>query len=448
MNKSILPIGQSSLKVISSTVIVLPFMFFLRISVAHTVLSILPFVIFYTLRTTGIFLIRGVKTRLNSASLVKISLYSGTVGSILGIFGIFLPELYILSGFFLGLSAAWLPTANTAINFLKIKNNLVLEKNKYATIVILIVIGYILSIPSDNSVIIFFVFYTFLYLLAITTLTTTNQYTVDSHDLENYSYRYLGLFVVFFILIFSLRSSRLLMNIMQFDYFIWGSLLLAIMLIISKLAFNRTPQRKVPKFLSYISIINGALGNYLFLFASLYVAGYYGHHDLFNRFYVPYVLGIIIAPVINKSLVKKNEYDIFFMLFLGLIMMFFRPMFSWGVLILSVTKGCLNSRLNQLYMNQHNLPSDKRIWVKNTIQGTGSIVYQFIIMITGSFIVTDKNNAIKELLEVTSQSLPSSYSRELMVSWNYVMTTILLIMILFYYAFLLIKKYKMGTKYI
>ncbi|WP_338754639.1 hypothetical protein [Leuconostoc mesenteroides] len=437
MKKYILTIGNSALSVISSTVIVLPFMFFLRISGTHTVLSVLPFVIFYTLRTTGIFLIRGIKTSLNSASLLKVSLYVGTLGSIFGIIGSFFPELYMTSAFFMGLSAAWLPTANTSINFLNIKNNLLLAKNKYFTILTLILIGYILFIPSKNSFIIFFVFYTCLYLIAIMTLSTINQYAVDSHDLESYSYRYLGLFVVFFVLIFSLRSSRLLKNIMQFDYFIWGSLFLAIILIVSKLFFNRSPQRNVPNLLSYISIINGALGNYLFLFASLYVAGYYGHHDLFNRFYIPYVIGIVTAPIINKVLVKNNQHTIFIILFVGLIMMLFRPLFSWGVLSLSITKGCLNLKLNQIYMRQNKLPSDKRIWVKNTIQSTGSIIYQFIIMITGSLIVSDNNNSIKELLDVTSQKIPSSYSRGLMIDWNHVTTTILLIMVIFYYFFLL-----------
>ncbi|MCT3067903.1 hypothetical protein EFN63_05915 [Leuconostoc citreum] len=444
MKKYVLTIGNSALSIISSTVIVLPFMFFLRISATHTVSSVLPFVIFYTLRTTGIFLIRGIKTSLNSASLLKISLYSGTLGSIFGIIGSFFPELYIISGFFLGLSAAWLPTANTSINFLNIKNNLLLAKNKYFTILTLILIGYILFIPSKTSFIIFFLFYTVLYLIAIITLPTLNQYAVDSHDLESYSYQYLGLFVVFFVLIFSLRSSRLMKNIMQFDYFIWGSLLLAIVLIVSKLFFNRAPQRNVPNLLSYISIINGALGNYLFLFASLYVAGYYGHHDLFTRFYIPYIIGIVTAPIINKVLVKKNNHTIFIMLFIGLLIMFFRPLFPWGILSLSITKGCLNLKLNHIYMTQDNLPSDKRIWVKNTIQSTGSIIYQFIIMITGSLIVSDNNHSIKELLDITSQGIPSNYSRALMIEWNLVTTTILLIMIMFYYFFYLLTYIKIN----
>ncbi|MBE4726726.1 hypothetical protein [Leuconostoc citreum] len=442
MKKYILTIGNSGLNVISSTVIVLPFMFFLRISGTHTVLSVLPFVIFYTLRTTGIFLIRGIKTRLNSASLLKVSLYVGTLGSMFGIIGNFFPEFYMISAFFLGLSAAWLPTANTSINFLNIKSHLLLAKNKYFTVLTLILIGYILFVPSKNSFIIFFVFYTFLYLIAIMTISTINQYAVDSHDLESYSYRYLGLFVVFFVLIFSLRSSRLMNNIMQFDYFIWGSLLLAIILIVSKLFFHRLPQRRVPNVLSYIAIINGALGNYLFLFASLYVAGYYGHDDLFIRFYIPYVVGIFIAPIINKVLVKNNHHTIFTMILVGLSMMFLRPLFSLGILVLSTTKGCLNSKLNHFYVQQNNLPSDKRIWVKNTIQSTGSIIYQFIIMITGSLIVTDHNHSIKELLTVTSKGIPSSYSRELMINWNDVTTTILLIMVIGYYCFLLHNKYQ------
>lgn len=433
MNKFMLASGQSAFKVLSSTVIILPFMFFLKISSEHTVMSVLPFVIFYTLRTTGIFFIRGIKTSLNSASLVKVALYCGTLGAAFGILGSVAPAMYIVAGFFLGLSAAWLPTAQTAINIFREKNHLVLAKSKAVTLLTLLIIGYILAIPTEQALPLFFACYTVLYLMALATLASLRQYQVTSHDLEDYSYRYLILFALFFILIFYLRASRLLMNIVQFDYVIWGALCLALILIVSKIWRHRTPQRKVPYLISYLSLINGAIGNYLFLFASLYVAGYYGHTQLVSRFYLPYVLGIFIAPVINQLLAKKDNYNLFILLFVSLLMMLVNPIFSLGILTLSVTKGCLNLRLNHIYMAQNQLPEDKRIWVKNTIQSTGSIIYQIIIMISGSFIVVEHHDAIRQLLVVTSQQFPSDYSRTLMVSWNHVATTILLIMVLIYY---------------
>ncbi|MCP0888110.1 hypothetical protein LB941_12350, partial [Ligilactobacillus sp. WILCCON 0076] len=56
-----------------------------------------------------------------------------------------------------------------------------------------------------------------------------------------------------------------------------------------------------------MTILNGALGNYLFLFSSLYAAGYYGHSQLIVKFYLPYILGIMIAPKVGSLLGGINK---------------------------------------------------------------------------------------------------------------------------------------------
>lgn len=95
---------------------------------SHTVIAILPFVIFYTFRTTGIFFIRGIKTELNSYTLLKLAIYCGFLGSIFGLLGVVFPDLELVSGLFLGLSAAWLPMANNTIKRYRVENDIVGSK--------------------------------------------------------------------------------------------------------------------------------------------------------------------------------------------------------------------------------------------------------------------------------------------------------------------------------
>ncbi|KZU95383.1 hypothetical protein A1D15_1170 [Lactiplantibacillus plantarum] len=214
-------------------------------------------------------------------------------------------ELELVSGLFLGLSAAWLPMANNTINYYKFENHLTDSKNMGITVLSLTFLGIVLLLPNNYSFVLFFVIYGLMYSLALSSLINIKNYEVQVHDLEDYSYRYLILFLFLFALVFLLRSSRLLLSTLQFDYFVYGTFLLVLCTLILSMFSHHRPQRRVPSDLSYLTILNGALGNYLFLFSSLYAAGYYGHNQLFARFYLPYVLGIVIAPIIGGLVGKE-----------------------------------------------------------------------------------------------------------------------------------------------
>lgn len=74
---------------------------------------------------TGIFFISGIKTNLNSHTLLKLSIYIGLLGLTCGFLGFFTSQLEILAGLSLGLSTSWLPMANATINYYKQKNDLI-----------------------------------------------------------------------------------------------------------------------------------------------------------------------------------------------------------------------------------------------------------------------------------------------------------------------------------
>lgn len=85
MNKKIESLGNTALSLLSNTIIVVPYLLYIQLSDGHNLLTILPFVLFYTLRMTGIFLVRGINLSLTSLGLLKISLLLGLAGSLIGI---------------------------------------------------------------------------------------------------------------------------------------------------------------------------------------------------------------------------------------------------------------------------------------------------------------------------------------------------------------------------
>lgn len=441
MQRSMNKIGNTTLGMISSTVIVLPFIIFLKLGSSHQLLAILPFVIFYTFRMTGIFFIRGIKTKLNSYSLLKIAIYCGICGSFIGFVGLFWQPLVLIAGLFLGLSAAWLPTANATIKYYRHENDLPAPKSISLSLLVLVLMGGVLFLPGTSGPAIFFIVYGMMYLLALPTLTKIDyQVTVD--ELTGYSPRYLILFVVFFVLIFALRSSRLLADTVQFDYFAYGSVFIILCLISSEFLANKYLQRRIPNKISYLTAINGAVGNYLFLFSSLYAAGYYGHEKLFSNFYLPYVLGIVLAPKVAQVFKAKEKQAGIVGIFIGLLVVALTPFFAIGVLGLSTFKGVLNHWLTDKYMQQDTLPSDKRIWIKYSIQSIGSIMHQFILMLVGSLLVIENQASIKQFFVITSQKTPTLTSQALMRQWNVLATSILLVAVIGYVSVVMLIKLK------
>ena len=134
-------VGKSALTILSSTIIVLPFMLLIQLSNGQSLLTVLPFVLFYTFRMTGIFFIRGIKTRLHSLSLLKLALYCGLLGCGFGILGILYFPSFIVAGLFLGLSGAWLPPANAAIGQYLKTRDAVLRGNMVGSLMMLVLLA-------------------------------------------------------------------------------------------------------------------------------------------------------------------------------------------------------------------------------------------------------------------------------------------------------------------
>ena len=425
-------VGKSALTILSSTIIVLPFMLLIQLSNGQSLLTVLPFVLFYTFRMTGIFFIRGIKTRLHSLSLLKLALYCGLLGCGFGILGILYFPGFIVAGFFLGLSGAWLPPANAAIGQYLKTRDAVLRGNMVGSLVMLILLGAALLLPAGFKYLVFFVIYGVMYGLALQTPNVITHYQVDADDLAETSYRYLILFVVFFILLFGLRSSRMLADTLAFDAVINSFFFIALLTVGLVTFWRRKVQRNVPNQLLFLTLINGAVGNYLFLFSSLYTAAFYGHREAFFYFYLPYVLGTLLAPkgmaLIGTDVKRRSLVGIV----VGLLMIVGTPLFSIGLFIVSLFKGTLNGWLTTSYQATAPIPEDKRLWVKYTLQNIGSILTQFLLMVLASVIILKDGHTIQDFFIMTTASTPTAESIQVMYGWNVVATTLVLAAIVLY----------------
>ncbi|MGM0238307.1 MULTISPECIES: hypothetical protein [Enterococcus] len=444
MRRNLNLIGQCALSIISTTIIIIPFMLFIQLSNGSNWSTILPFILFYIFRMTGIFFIRGIKTTLNSYSLLKISLISGLLGCIFSVLGSTYFPMYILGGFFLGLSGAWLPPSNTSLNIYLKKQN---EKQKSSNIISLIMIailGITMFSPINFRYSLCFSFYGLLYIISLYMVYQYSGYKIASHDLEESKYSYLVLFFSFLFLLFLLRSSRLMLNSEEFDYFIYGYIFLIILGVIRLFIFKSHEEKRLPRSLSFLTIINGSLGNYLFLFCSLYASGYYGREAVAFKVYLPYVLGMFLSTSTKKFIFKNMKNYSLLGVIVGLVTILATPFFSLGIFLISLFKSILNSWLTIQYSETESLPMDKRIWVKYTIQNIGSISHQFILMILASVILTSDKKTVKEFFIYSSRAVSTHNSMVIMQSWNHIATALILLLVAMYY--LIILKIQYSTK--
>ena len=394
MNKKIESLGNTALSLLSNTIIVVPYLLYIQLSDGHNLLTILPFVLFYTLRMTGIFLVRGINLSLTSLGLLKISLLLGLAGSLIGIAGAFSFPLYSISGMLLGLSGALLPPSNQSIRFfLKEEGQKISHSNLLTTVLLTAVLFGALFFKATEIGLALLV-YALYFLVALVAI---KSYPVSLNELEEesaeVSRKELILFVIFFVLLLLLRSGRLLTNAVEFDYAIVGACCFFVVAVLFVSHYGKRGAYKVSLEMNLATLINGIVGNYLFLFGSIYVAGVYGRAHMGIYLYLPYVLGMIFA-MIAASKTKQWSNNIPMIGLAG-------SLGILGLFLLSFFKSTLNSFLARRYYQETDLPKDSRILIKYTTQTKGSLFHQFILMALMLVTVVGKGGTTQFLLELT-----------------------------------------------
>ncbi|EOL50691.1 MULTISPECIES: hypothetical protein [Enterococcus] len=395
--------------ILSNTIIFIPYFLFLSLSDGTTMERILPFVLFYTFRMTGIFLLKSFKLALTSFNVLIISILLGGAGCLIGVLGQFYFPAYLFSAVLLGISASWLPAANTTVNYHEKRQGYSALTGRKYLFILLIFGGVIASLMLTKELRIPLVLgeYTLLYIAAYHTVTHYPDYEIDFNEVNQQviSVKEFFLFLFFFVLLLFIRSARLLFDPQLLDVGIIG---FSILFLIAGWYLNS--QRKIwklPLWLNLLTFANGMCMNFLLLFGTFYVSLRLGIDRLTATLYVPYILGIIGSAFVIKFLYRlfpKVDPKIVHLsgFILSLFLLLFRPIFPVGIFLLSCFISATGNFLNQQYYQEEILPQDQRIITKYSTQTKGSVTHQLLLMSVLWLLAKQAQLPVKTVLQITA----------------------------------------------
>ncbi|MGX7201616.1 hypothetical protein BCR22_08950 [Enterococcus plantarum] len=395
--------------ILSNTIIFIPYFLFLSLSDGTTLERVLPFVLFYTFRMTGIFLLKSFKLSLSSFNILIISILLGGAGCLIGVLGQFYFPAYLFSAVLLGLSASWLPAANTTVNYHeKQQGYSALTGRKY--LFILLLFGGViasLTLPKELRIPLVLGEYALLYIAAYHTVTHYPDYEIDFNEVNKQviSVKEFFLFLFFFVLLLFIRSARLLFDPKLLDVGLIG---FSILFVIAGWYLNSQRKTwKLPLWLNLMTFANGMCMNFLLLFGTFYVSLRLGIDRLTANLYIPYVLGIVGAAFVIKflyHLFPNVDPKIIHLggFILSLFFLLFRPIFPVGIFLLSCFISATGSFLNQQYYQEAILPQDQRIITKYSTQTKGSVTHQLLLMSVLWLLAKQAQLPVKTVLQITA----------------------------------------------
>lgn len=399
---------QATPFVLSNTIIFVPYLLFMGLSNGVKLETTLPFVLFYTFRMTGIFLLRSFKGKLETFTILIISILFGGLGCFFGLTAKLFFPLYYLSAILIGLSAAWLPASNTTVNFYEKDQGVSVFKKESSLFAVLALVVLIasLNLPTSSRMIVVLLEYGALYIAAYHTITHFPSYEIDFNEVDRkvVSVKEFVLFLVFFILLLFIRLARMLLNT---DFLIVGVTGFSFLFILAAWYFNR--QRKVwklPAWLNVFTFVTGMCNNFMLLFGAFYIAVRLGSGKIVSHLYIPYILGILLSGMIVKQLYRlfpKQDPKVLHVygFFLSLITLLYSPMFSVGIFLLSTFTSATGSFLNKTYYHEEILPKDERVIIKYSTQTKGSICHQLLLVTLLWLLIQEKQLPLITVLKIT-----------------------------------------------
>ncbi|MGH1831424.1 hypothetical protein ABE871_08270 [Enterococcus gilvus] len=377
---------QTTPFVLANTMIVIPYLLFMHLLDPKQSVTVLPFVLFYTFRVTGVFLIRGLYRSIDQYTLLMVSLLLGGIGSFLTLMGTINFAFYLLGSIFWGLSASWLPPANTSVTFYEKSKGYQTMSNQGYLIALLVLTPLLvtttLSFPIQSVIVPSVV--AFYFVCAYHTVKHYPHYEMDFKELTKHVFSVSELiwFLLFFIALFLLRSGRLLFNESLLNQ---GILLFAGVFIVAVVLINQVKNRwKLPLWQNALTFLNGMLGNFIFLFGAFYIAVYKGTASQGVYLFLPYLLGmissILFAGKIRRSFNNPLKVQLAG-LAAGLLLLSVRVLFPLAILVLTFFQSGTSGWLNRLFYDTESIEQQQRLTAKYSTSNKGSITHQFILML-------------------------------------------------------------------
>lgn len=399
--------AQATPFILSNTLIIVPYLLYIHLIDGHNTMSVLPFVLFYTFRMTGVFLIRSLKRSIEKYTLLILALLLGGSGSLLSLLGTLYAPFFLIASICLGLSAALFPPANVSVNYFeKAQGEQVVGGKMYLFgLVLLLPLFYGLSLPIKDQLVIVPGLYTIYFVFAYHTIRNYPHYELDFKDLSKnvFSPKELIWFGLFFIAIFLLRSGRLLFNEAYLNIAI---LIFCVIFVLSVYGVKIAKRNwRLPSWVNMLTFFNGMCGNFLILFGTFYTAAVYGKPSLSTHLFLPYLLGIIGAMLIGKRVREHFENPLQAQLLglgLGLALLFYSPMFPAAIGVLSFFHSSTSNWLNQWYYQQDTIETEQRIIAKYATSNKGSIAHQFLLMVFLLLVLRYDHFSVNELFSLPS----------------------------------------------
>lgn len=364
-----------------------PILIFAHLFLTHRDIShyVLPLILYYSFKTTILFLVRIKPIR--ASRLLQLSILIGIIGSFLGVF--YEGNFYfgLIAGAMLGICSGLLyPSFLTVQLHEKTMNNFGTSKNdQFYSIGFALIFSVILFHLINYSIPLTFAFLGLNLMLLLIIVSVYPHYEIEEEiEYPNYPViESLFLFSVGFFSIFIIKGEKKLgvANLLPVFF-----LFLVVMVIIYLVYLMKIkPERRLSPFLTQTIIFKGMLTNFILVFTTFNQLIRVGGKSLYV-IYSLYLLAIIISPIIKKMLSKKYTEPsqikiIRWGVISGLILVLWPTSYYLGVFLISLFSSQLNQQLNQyVYLNAE-LPKDFRLMAKFRLNNLGSIFHQIIMML-------------------------------------------------------------------
>ncbi|WP_423363228.1 hypothetical protein [Mycoplasma sp. P36-A1] len=428
--------SSSFLFALRNTVQYLPYLLFMIVSLTTDVSDldkILPFILYYCVKSSGIYLLKPLHTKNNTYRILKISLLLGLIACILGMFGDVQHIFYEISAVLLGLCESfYIPSYISMLQYERSHDRQM--QNKYEKLLgtILILIFFVLCftmMKAPNFII--FVYFSFLFLIPLLSISKYKSYKLEDHEyLSNVMYsKELSVFVVMLLLIIGLRVAR---SFYIGDIFIIALVILClILLIISLFLYFKKPQLTLTFKMIYKILFVGAAINLVIYTGMLTAIVTYHSIEAIVLMYACYVIGSVLSeyytiPFVNWLKGDKVNKVITLCLF-GILLLNF-PVLT-GISMIATTFMLFTlSKMSETTVYKHDgVPKDVRMVAKYKVQTFGGVIMQFIFTFTLLLIAHYNHESINGILEGISLSNLNFNMFETTISSKAVASVVLII---------------------
>lgn len=425
-----------------------PAFLFAQISVHYPnkVQFILPFILFYSFKTTILFLFR--KKPMNCQKLLMISMYLGVFGCIIGAFFTNSAIGLAISSMFLGAtSGTAFPSFRTLFFHWQEQKGLKrTKKDSYIEMIFSAIFFFTLFTLLQKNLSVAFIWTGLAFLLTLSILPTYPPYTPDNHvPVPDYTHKEsIFLFLTVFFSMFLIKQST---TLGYTDYlYLFFIFLTTILVVYGVLTWQHKLTQPFPPHFLILCIYKGLLLNFLFIFCSAYLVFLNSPKALYTV-YTIYLIGLLSGPIVRKQIQKLlPNTPIFHLFFTGIMLSLALLTNKWtflvGIYFLSVFITQLNRQLNTESYHDIYLPEDIRLVSKYRLTNLGSVLNQALIL--AIFAIFTKKNQHISIQSLYDHTAPLMHSRQIFIKTKFIL---LIFFAVFTFIFLLLPEHMFLADY-